>query len=391
MNMRKTGATFGAQSTLMVAAAVLMCGAVRADVTWEHTVVVRVAGQQKPVFNLKMFNSWSGSKKRTLIKFAPSSLPGGLPDSLPGHPPWGDAFQPTNSGAKKSGIIEVAYIQDLEGDRMMAYSTQAREYFDEPLRPTLKRLRFDPWKKLAPRLSQEAPPEFTPQQRARLGAEVRALYTPYLKQGMKLYFRNLPNIRTFEGVEARGYRLSTLLNAGGSRNPQWVRTNFEWWLANDLEGDEEVRNYQKGTRQLIRDIGGPSASMWLNELYPVIWQMFPQELHQAMATFLPPAGSPRESFGGTPVRLFMTVVPPALQRAAMGGEARAEVALVSRSNGTLREGVFTAPTGFKKIEAEPHIKQMETLMKGDFPNMPPMLQPFLPMNVLSSSLMPLPR
>jgi hypothetical protein len=363
------GSVVGALGAVVLAG--LNGGTARADVTWEHSVNVRLTGMPQPVFGMKLYNSWSGQKQRVLVKFSPSQMDG-MPSGLPSM----NALQSTSAGAKsKMGVAEVAFIHDLQGDRMMAYSSLAREYISEPLRSTFKRVRFDPWKKSAPRLSQEAPPEFTPQQRARLGAEVRAVYQPYLKMFAKLYFRELPNTRSFNGIETRGYRLSWLVNAGSPGQPQWGRVNFEWWLANELEGDAEVRSYLTASKQVVRDMGGMSASMWLNELYPVLWQMMPQELHQSVATFAPPASHARAGFGGTPVRMYMTIVPPALQRAAMGGELRAEVALVERSTRVLADRVFETPQDYKRLPLEPHLKQVEDMMQGALGQLPPGMLP----------------
>jgi hypothetical protein len=376
---------FAVPATVALAAVLMagagLSGAASADVTWEHAITVRLAGQTKPVVNFKVYNSWSGEKKRVLLKMAAGSMP--LSGGLPTDPTFSmlNALQPSQANkAKKSGVMEFGYIQNFADDRMLAYSSVAREYYNEPLRATFKRVRFDPWKKRAPRLSQEAPPEFTPQQRARLGAEVRAVYSPYLKKGLKLYFRNLPTARTFNGIEARGHRLSWLVNAGNQRSPQWVRVNMEWWLGSEQAGDEEIRNYGKATRQFVRDMGGLSASMWLNEFYPVLWQMLPQEMHQAVATFLPTSG-PRAGFGGTPLRFYLTVVPPALQRAALGGDLRAEAALLSRNTNPLNAAVFEAPQGFKKISLEPSLKQFEDLMQGNISSLPTELQPFNAMSL----------
>lgn len=269
--------------------------------------------------------------------------------------------QSVQSRTANSGTLAFAYIQDFEADRLISSASPTQQYVTEPLKATARRLRFDPWKKRAPRLSEEAPLEFTPAQRARLGAEVRAAYTPYLKKHLKMYMRELPNTRTFNGIEGRGYRLSLLVNIGSGQRPQWSRVNWEWWLASELPGDAEIRNYQKSTRRFLRDLGGPSASMWLNELYPVVWQMLPQELHQAAATMVPPIGSTREGFGGTPLRVYMTAVPPALQRAMLGGDVRVEFALLSRDTNGLSARVFEAPAGFKRVPLAPFFEQMEQM------------------------------
>lgn len=356
------------QSTLMLMCALGAAAIVpaHADVTWEHSFSVRMSNMKKPVFGFKMFNSWSGQKARMLLKFSPSMMPS-MPMGMPKRPTFMDTLQSQklqsdgSGGASKNAEVAMSYIQDFEGDRLVGYASPTRQYVSEPLKATAKRLRFDPWKKRAPRLSEEAPLELTPAQRARLGAEVRATYTPFLKKHLKMYLRALPNTRTFNGIEGRGYRLSMLMNVGGVKKQQWARVNWEWWLGSELPGDDEIRNYQKATRQFIRDIGGPSASMWMNELYPVLWQMLPQELHQAVATMMPAMGAAREGFGGTPLRIYMTATPPALQRAAMGGDVRVELALLSRDTNTLPSRVFEAPAEFERVPLAPFFEQMEKM------------------------------
>ena len=184
------------------------------------------------------------------------------------------------------------------------------------------------------RVSRKNPFEpLTQRQRNRLGAEVRSTYRPFIKDNFKAYFRPLTARRNFNGMNARGYRMAWLLNTGDKENPAWARVKTEWWIADSQEGDELVRTFTDRSRDFVREMGGPTQSMWLNEFYPVMYQMLPQEIHQSVETFMPRMGQPNTGFSGTPLRIYLTVVPPPLFRSQ--GELRADVELISRSTAPL--------------------------------------------------------
>ena len=355
----------------LAVAALALPSASHADVSWEHRISVRMGKSKKPLFTAKMYNDWSGRKQRTMFSVASNAFGGALnmPGAIPTVQTWsglsalgGAGVYKIPSSPKTNGPIQAAIIYDLEADRYISYATPTRQYTSEAWTPLLKRLRFDPWKKAAPGLSQGETPSLTPEQRERLGAEVRATYSAWLKKVVKMYFRPLSETRTFNGIEGHGYRMTWLMNVGATKAPQWIRFNAEWWLGNDLQGDEEVRAFQNDSRALLKTAGWPSTSMWINEMAPVMWRMMPTSLHESLETLMPPAGSPREGFGGTPLVMHFTVVPPALARASMGGDFHADIELASRSTNAVPERVFQAPAGYKKIDSEPVYKQYDAVM-----------------------------
>ncbi len=410
-------------STLLWASglcALALPGVARADLTWEHRLSVRLGSSEKakPIASVTLRTQWQGTSEdpnvaarmRLLLRASakdfdklpplPFGLPGGRsPGEEPVYP-WADAWannvlpggslslrallpeapllalagrqvsqaasaQAAGARAKRKPAepVEAALVTDLASDRFVAYLSSQRTSLGGPLRPTLKRVRFDPWKKLAPALSQQAPEELTRSQRARLGAEVRSVYRPFLKNELKLYFRALDQTRTINGQQARGYRLAMLVNTGGSGGssgspPEWAQVRAEMWLAPEQEGDALIRSFNRQSRDMRKALGGDSASMWLNELYPVLWQMMPQEILQAAETIAPPEGAPNEFFGGTPVLVHLTFTPPPVQRMAIG-ETRIDLSLVSRSTQAIAPAAFEVPAGYKAEPLEPLLKKYE--------------------------------
>jgi hypothetical protein len=360
-----------------------------ADVSWEHRLTVRVGARDaKPQFAATILNDWSTDRHRYAVRLRPSDLnnlppiPMGMggamalqslaPSSLGTNGPlvglssglWERAASEAarevvkQGGARRESFVEVGLIDDRAQDLFTAYASPKRQYVQEPLKTTLKRLRIDPWKKIAPRLSQEEPEPLTPRQRARLGAEVRSVVRPFIRDMFKAYFRPLERSRTVAGYEARGYRSTFQFNTGTQKAPAWAQVRMEWWVAPEQEGDELVRSFNKRGQELLREVGWPSSSLWLNEIRPIMWQALPQELHQAVATLLPPEGSANEMFGGTPLLMHLTIVPPPLAR-LQGGEARVDVALVSRAAGEVAPEKFSAPANFSREPLEPFLKQYE--------------------------------
>ncbi|MBV9470944.1 MAG: hypothetical protein JO316_05460 [Abitibacteriaceae bacterium] len=359
----------------------LPMSAARADVSLEHSVTLRVTKFKQPLVKLKLFTNWTEQRNRVLVKYDLSGLPqtgakiGDLIEQFDAMTNDASSTNAASDSAKKTAkgsplFGGVGFVQRLDDDHLLAYSTQTHSYINEALKPLLEKLRFDPWKKLAPKLSKEAPPDLTPEQRQRLGAEVRAATSPLLRKVLHLYFRPLPNTRTFDGIEAHGYRLTMLFNVGGIRpkQQQWTRSNMEYWIAADLPGDETIRTFQKAAQDPARRALFKSSSMWVNEFWPVVWQTMPEELIQAVETLVPPAQSPRAGFGGTLVRLYYTTVLPPLQRAS-AGDVREEVVLTRRSTDTVAPTVFEAPTGYKQVQLDPYFKKYKDLLKGKMPGM----------------------
>ncbi len=391
--------------------AVGLPGVARADLTWEHRLSVRLGSSEKakPIASVTLRSQWQSTtedpnvaaRMRLLVQASakdfdrlpplPFGLPGGHSSGEEPVDAWANNLLPGGSrslralmpeapllalaeqqiskaaGAqsqrKPAEPIVAALVTDLASDRFAGYISSQRTSLGGPLRATLKRVRFDPWKKLAPRLSEETPESLTRAQRARLGAEVRSVYRPFLKNELKLYFRPLEQTRTINGLETRGYRLAVLVNTGGqggqgSTPPEWAQVRAEMWLAPEQEGDALIRSFNRQSRDLRKEIGGQSASMWLNEFYPVLWQMMPQEILQAIETIAPPEGAANEGFGGTPMLMHLTFTPPPVQRLAVG-ETRMDLSLVSRSTDAIEPSAFAVPTGYKAEPLEPLLKKYE--------------------------------
>lgn len=351
-------------STVAALGLVSSAGVARADVTWEHAMTLRVTKFKQPLVKMKLFTSWTAQRNRVLLKY---DL-GGLAQA--GVNPGDIVAAKLPKSKAASNIGGVALAQRLDDDHLVAYATESHSYINEALTPLLQKLRFDPWQKLDPSLAKTPPPDFTEEQRQRLGAEVRASMKPLVKQVMKLYFRPLPNTKTIDGIEAHGYRLTALVNVGGMkpRQQQWMRLNEEFWLASDLPGDDAIRDFQRAARAPERRALWKSTSMWMNEFRPVVWRAMPQELIDAVETIVPPAASPNVGFGGTPVRIYYSAIFPPMQRSEVG-DIREEIALTHRSTDTIASAVFEAPTGYKQVHLDSYLKQYQDLMQGKLPGM----------------------
>lgn len=359
--------------------------------SWEHSLTTRSSRSRHALAKVKIFNNWANGKHRLLAKYNVSGL--GASDDFAGRT-LGPAFSmPSfNPGRVASKLAyhhgTLGIVQDLSGDKIIAFSSEAGEhgeYFSEERKALMKRLRFDPWKKIAPELSREEVPRLSAAQRARLGREVRSALRPMLKDVFKTYFRALPKTRTFivdgETMDARGYRMTTLLNAGGyNSNAQWVRVSFEWWLAPEIPADIVARRFLGQLISDYRELGGPTTSMWMNETLPLMWASMPQEFHQALSTLLPVAigdageAAPLLALGGTPVYAAATVLQtrPKYGKCPDCGEnhvplpgqvekdtLRIEAQLQQRSTRALAPSVFSAPAEYDQQPLEPLIKQWE--------------------------------
>jgi hypothetical protein len=407
MQKRLLVAAAGTVATLAVGA-----GPARADVSWQHLMTVRSSLTREPVLRLKVFNNWTPQRHRLLLKYSvlmDPSLP--IPQRpfhmtalLPGAAVTnvGLDFEPTKpasalpKGAWVPGLdlsqTRVAYntqagaiptaakgraayrsgglgrVLRLDDDRIIGYSSDLHSYFSEPRRAILKLARFDPWKKLAPQYSKDAPPAFSVEQRKRLGGEIRAILKPHLKDVWRAYLRELPNSRTFhgitsEGITGRGYRMTWLINGGGLKqeDAQWMRLTFEWWLASEMPGDEVVREFRKAERDSISDIGLPTASLWINETLPILWYTLPEELHRAVETIQPLEPAPNAGLSGTPIYMAMTMKLPPGQGAELG-DMRIESMLQKRDTARLAESIFVAPTGYEKVPLQPKLKQYNDMI-----------------------------
>lgn len=341
-------------------------GVARADVTWEHAMTLRVTKFKQPLVKMKLFTSWTAQRNRVLLKY---DL-GGLEQAGVNVGDMVAERLPKAKAAAAANIGGVALAQRLDDDRLLAYSTASRSYINEAFTPLMQKLRFDPWQKLDPNLSRTPPPDFTEEQRKRLGAEVRASMNPLTKMVMKLYFRPLSNPKTIDGIETHGYRLTALVNVGGvkPKQQQWMRLNEEFWLASDLPGDDAIRTFQQAARAPERRALWKSTSMWVNEFWPVVWRTMPQEVIDAVETLVPPASSPNAGFGGTPVRIYYSAIFPPMQRSEVG-DIREEISLTHRSTDTIAATVFDTPTGYKQIKLDPYLKQYQDLMQGKLPGM----------------------
>ena len=230
-------------------------------------------------------------------------------------------------------------------------------------------------------------PTLTPAQRKRLGREVRASLRPILKSVIKTYFRPIKESRTFtiagEKIEARGYRMTVLLNAGGYySDEEWVRTAFEWWLAPEMEGDAVARRFLGKIVVDQRERGGVTTSMWMNETLPLIWASMPQAFHASLATLLPQTlngdaaedGSTPVMGVGTPVYAAVTMKQSVPQYGRCPGcgtnhiledesekweSIRLELQLQNRSTRELAPAVFNAPPEYAKESLEPILKEWD--------------------------------
>lgn len=339
-----------------------------ADVQWEHTITARVSTLKDPLLKASVISSFTPQRYRFDLRFDMQ----GVAQSGLGH----IAMRPTSDAnclpalPKHPDKFDISSIHRYDDDTVIAYSSMKKEYRTDSFDTVLQKLRFDPWKKLAPRLSKEQPPKLTPAHRARLGAEVRSTLRPFLKPVLRTYFRPLPNQRTFDGITGRGYRMTWLMNAGGMKpaQAQWMEIAFEWWLAPQLPGDEDVRGIRKMYVDKMNALpyAWPTASMWLNESLPVLWQCMPQELLQAWETVRPADGS----FSGMPLRCYITIKPPSMVRAA-AGDLRIEMALTKRSTEALPAALFDAPAGYEK---KPFVAPWDELEKAMKQHLPPAIK-----------------
>jgi hypothetical protein len=384
-------------SALLAAAlsCVAMSQPVRADLAWEHSGSIRMGQRPKELFTFKLYNHWTPQRHRVLLKYALKdtsalnrlaqsdqnfSASALMPTSMTGAPlmsspltasPWKRLapvmMQQMPGSVKPYGGI--GFVQRLDDDRVLAYDSQSNGYFEEGRTSLFQRLYFDPWKKLAPELSTGATPELTTEQRHRLLDEIRALSAPLRKRIERIYFRQLDGTRNFDGITARGYRLTQMNNIGGVRKnqAQWMTTTMEWWIADAGQDEAAVQQFREGARKIQEGRGWPTNSMWINEYFRMASTPRAPEWRAALRTFHPTDDSSTAALEVTPIYMAMTVTPPPLARAEIGS-VRFDVQLTKRSTETIAENVFNAPGSYKKTELEPLLKETDKVVDGSYFN-----------------------
>jgi hypothetical protein len=322
-----------------------MATAARADVAWEHRGTVTI-GTGSPVAFMLLKNEWSGSNHRAAL-----TLDATKAASMMG---------PFNN---KPVRAQVNLIERLDDDRILLSLPDNKTYVDEPLKSLKGRLRLNFWEALGADLSPSDIPELTLAQRQRLGREIAGLVSPLTRKFTRNYFRALPEKRTIGGLSSRGYRFVSLTNFSAKKSePQWVRTTAEWWLADELEGDQEIRAFTQNANQ-SRGSGGTTASMWLNEMPQILWQAAPPQMHEALASLVGESSSSGFGFTGTPVQFFVTVTPPPSMQMALGGEVRLALQLTKRDSAPLDSTIFEAPGGHEKVAIEPFLGMARNVIK----------------------------
>jgi len=383
-------------------AGIATCGAlqstdiVHADVSWEHSGTVRVGAQKQPTVRFKMYNNWTAQRHRLLMKYSVHNVSGlrGIanPLFLAGMSTLNttsplNAFAPTQlsytkapaiwnalgsslpsqmrGGMKNYGAFGI--VHRIDDDRLIAYESQSGHYISQPRRAFFERLRFDPYKTLAPELSRTEPLRLSPEQRARLVQEVGAIAAPLQKKVVRTYFRPLSEERTFRDIPGQGYRMTQLINTGTySGKPQWMRMNFEWWVADTQ--DVELVQFRDAARENLKGVAWPTTSMWINEALSLGRYSSDPQWRQAMKTFAindaPNASLLDTTIGVTPLYLAITVIPPTQFKKQ--GDFRMEINLTQRSTDTLPQSVFAQPNDYKAFDLEPLLKQADPILDGSW-------------------------
>ncbi len=368
-----------------------------ADLTWEHSGQVRLTKSKQPVLKFKVFNNITPARHRVMMKYRLNPEGMGGMGNMGGMGDMGGMAKPAmTTFAAPSALSRLVFaqigdtmtanpfegnvsiVQRFDDDQIIMFSSIDKTYIGESIKELLEKTRFDPWRKLAPKLSKDEPPALTREQRTRLGAEVRAALSPFTNRVFKTYLREIDNTRTINGLEGRGYRLTMLINTanpmqGGGR---WMRVAMEWWLAANLPGDEAIVQLREAALKVVGRERKGSTSMWMNESPRVMLEMMPEEILRSMYTIVPrpdaEADSPEFKHVATPLAMFMTVTPPD-EFKAQWGEMRAEMNLVRRSLDELPATIFEAPTGYKRKpipDINKQFEQMEEAIKGGKMPMP---------------------
>lgn len=327
----------------LCAASFLGAHSARADVSWEHSGRIAVGTTPLATFNLK--NEWSGQKHRARFFFDATGL------ALFGAP-----------ADKAKGTLNL--IERLDDDKIVIAPEMVgvpAQYVEEPYSTLKSRLQINFWEGLDDRLASEPIPSLTPEQRRRLGREIRAAVSPLARRFSRQYFRVLPQKRTIMGLESTGYRYSSLLIIPEKGRPsQNIRTTVEFWLAAPQDSDAEIQGFTTAANNLKK--GPPSSSMWLNEYFPIIFETMPDELQQTIESLVGDKDAPNFGYRGTPTQFFVTVTLP-VEAQMMGGDIRFIAELKKRSTEPVDASVFQTPTVGKRVEIEPFLKLMKNGVK----------------------------
>ncbi|HEX8833121.1 MAG TPA: hypothetical protein VF719_02915 [Abditibacteriaceae bacterium] len=334
-------------------------GVAEADVSWEHSGSITVSTMKQPVARLKMYTNYAPDRARMLMYYAAPMVPA---TPVPAEAFQGSWVPPELRPKKITGYGSFGLVQRMDDDRLIAYESQTGAYMNESRSLVMRKMTVDPWKKIAPELSQSPTPELSEAQRARLGAEVRAGLSPIMKRFSKSYFRQLDEKRTIQGLDGTGYRLTQLINIGGIKKSQqqWMKMSFEWWMAGEQPGDEIIKSLQEKVGKELVAINWPSTSMWRNEFSYILLYSLPEAYSQALKTVAPGPSFSQPSFGGTPLSFEATVTPPPLQRAMMG-DVKMTMLLTKRDNEALPARVFEAPEKYKRLNMAPYFKKLDEM------------------------------
>ncbi len=315
-------------------------------VSLEYAGSSRVDGTTKPVATFKSYTSVEQGRVRKLTKYVIDAPKMPLADAEIKKSPLAMLGR---MGAFNAGGVGV--MIDRNNDKFMLFSNEAKSYIEQPYREFLKQIRFDPFSKVAPELSKTAPPELTKEQRERFGAEVNVAVKAFLKSNFKVYFRALPGSRNFkalDGVTTHGYRMTMLFNTAKPSKPaQWSKVTSEWWIADSLPGDDMIRDFTGGMFDDIKNNGGISTSMWINEALPLVWNSLPHEVRNAVETYMPLPPAKDAWYKGTLAYLAVTAD---LKKAKVAhpGIVRTEISLKNRNTAAIPDHVFLPPAGYQK-------------------------------------------
>ena len=348
------------KSTFLVVAATLaggvatVAGTAHADVSWQHTgrISMGTGASSETLATFDFNNQWSGANHRTFLQYDATAM---ADDSM-------SMGAPMTSDKMAKG--ELTFIERLDDDRLILAIPAAESYIDEPYSTLKERLRFNIWEGLDPTLGNTEIPELTNEQRERLGHELRASFSPFTQRLTRVFFRELPNRRTIKGLECKGYRFSYLINVSGkAQGADWARLNAEWWLAPTLPGDQEILDFTQRANK-IKSEGPLTQSMWANEYFPVLWQVAPPELHQALRSLIGYEGNSDYGFQGTPAQLFVTLQAPKKPGMMNKGNetVRFALELKDRSTSSVTADTFATPTGLKKQPIEPALQLMKNFI-----------------------------
>ncbi len=326
----------------------------RADVTWEHTANVSVGGSV-PLVSFNLRNDWSGQNHRARLSFDATGVAGAMGGMDSGGP-------------SPRGTVDV--IERLGDDHLVfalrnPTNTGVSQYVDEPYSTLQNRLRLNFFEALDPQFAARAEPvpELTQDQRRRLGQELRAFYKPITDAYSRQYFRALPQTRTLNGLECRGYRytsMSKIPKEAGAGSQAWIRMASEFWIARDQPGDDEIASFTTQANGLKS--AAPTVSMWFNEAFPILAEAMPDEAQNAIAALIGRQGDANYGFRGTPVQFSITITPPA--GVSMGvSDVRFQAQLTRRSNDPIPARAFALPSSGTRVQVEPFLQILRNGIK----------------------------